>query len=187
MTDYLDRAAPIVLINNSTGQPYTASSDATVHGHAAQAVITRPNDTTDYTAGDAVGDTGGSAILTFADVSPAAGEIIITNVELMIAASAIPSGMAAFTLELYDAAPDAVADNAAWDLSSAGDRGKYLGSIALNTPTDKGSTLFSQNDDMDKKQVTVAGTDLYAVLRTDGAFTPAANTVFTVTVHTIDV
>jgi hypothetical protein len=169
-----------ILFDNSL--PVVADSA----GHAASVTITRPANTTAYTAGDAVGDANGSAILTFADIARAAGEIMITNVELMINVSAVPSGMAAFTLELYDAAPDAIADNAVWDLSSAGDRGKYLGSIALNAPTDKGSTLFSQNDDMDKKQITVAGTSLYGVLRTDGAFTPTSGAVKTLTLHAID-
>ena len=158
----------------------------TAVGHTTTVTITRPSDTTAYAVGDAIGDTGGSAILTFTNMGKASGNIIITGCHLQFDVSAIPSGMSTFTLELYNAAPDAIADNVAWDLSSAGDRGKYLGSLTLTTPTDKGSTLFSQNDSLNH-QVLLASTSLYAVLRTDSAFTPTSAAVKHITLNTVEV
>jgi hypothetical protein len=175
--------------NPTTGAMYvellnSAGTSTGSSSHSATVTITRPSDTTAYTAGDAVGDTGGSAILTFANLARAAGEVIITSVELEIDAAAVPSGMGAFNVRLYNAAPTAIADNAAWDLVS-GDRGKYLGNIQLATPTDEGSTLFSDNDGINK-QITLTSTSLYVVLQTVAAFTPSSATVKRLTIHTLD-
>ena len=155
-------------------------------GHTTTVTITRPSNATAYTAGDAVGDTGGSAILTFANMGKASGNVIITGAHLQVDVVGIPSGMSTFTLELYNAAPDAIADNAAWDLVSSGDRGKYLGYLTLTTPVDKGSTLYSINDGF-AHQVLLASTSLYAVLRTDGAFTPTSAAVKRLTLSTVEV
>lgn len=111
---------------------------------------------------------------------------MITGVHHQIDVTAVPSGQTTFTLELYNAAPDAIADNAAWDLVSSGDRGKYLGSLSLAAMTDKGSTLYSQNDGLNH-QVLLASANLYAVLRTDGAYTPTASAVKHVTINTVEV
>lgn len=154
-------------------------------GHSATVNITRPSDTTAYAAGDVIGDTGGSAIFTFSNMARAAGDIIITSVELEIDASSVPSGMTGFNLRLYNASPTAIADNAAWDLPS-GDRGKYLGKISLGTPVDEGSTLFIDNDNIGK-QITLTSTNLYVELQTVGAFTPSSATVKRLTIHTMDV
>jgi hypothetical protein len=175
-----------VYVSMSPAQETSLPVIADRSGHSASVTITRPANTTAYTAGDAVGDANGSAILEFANIARAAGEIFITNAELRVDVAAVPSGMTTFTLELYSAAPDAIADNAAWDLSSSGDRGKYLGSISLAAPTDKGSTLFSQNDSMNQKQIAVAGTSVFGVLRTDGAYTPTSGAVKKLTLHSID-
>jgi hypothetical protein len=44
-----------------------------------------------------------------------------------------------YRLHLYDAAPDAILDNAAWDLPAVGnDRSKYLGFIDIVLPADLG-------------------------------------------------
>ncbi|MFA5922321.1 MAG: hypothetical protein WC856_13680 [Methylococcaceae bacterium] len=155
-----------------------------VVSHSATVTVTRPADTTAYTAGDVIGDTGGSAIMTFANMGKAAGgEVMITSVELEL--DVATSAMAGTKLRLYNAAPTAIADNAAWDLVS-GDRGKYLGQITLSTPTDEGSTLFCDNDGINK-QITLASGSLYAELQTVSAFTPASAIVKRITIHTIEV
>lgn len=146
--------------------------------------ITRPNDTTAYAARDAIGDTSGSAILTFSNVGKDCKSIMILGATLEIDVNAIPSGMSTFTLELYSSAPTAIADNAAWDLPSA-DRSVYLGAITITTPTDKGSTLFSDNDGINKK-IVLTGPDLKAVLVTDTAFTPSASTVKVLTLNCVE-
>lgn len=146
--------------------------------------ITRPADTDAYTALDVIGDANGSAILQFKNVAgPRDNEILITSVELMIASTSVPVGMAGFNLRLYNQSPTAIADNAAWDLAVA-DRNAYLGNIILGTPIDEGNTVFGDNDKINK-QVSLLTPDLFAILQTIGGFTPASGTVFTVTVHTL--
>lgn len=154
-------------------------------GHAAAVTITRPADTTAYTAGDAIGDTAGSAILVFNNLGKSSGgEVVITSVELEADVGALPSGMTSFSLRLYNSAPAAIADNAAWDLITD-DRGKYIGKVTIPTPVDEGSTLFVDNDNINKQITLPAGT-LYAVLQTNGAFTPTASAVKTIRIHTIE-
>jgi hypothetical protein len=98
-------------------------STLTVDGKAyrSTATITRPSNTTAYTAGDVVGDTGGSAIISLTAAGPTAGFVIIQSISLVFSDSTVPSGMGAFRVHLYSASPTAIADNAAFDLTS-GDR-----------------------------------------------------------------
>jgi len=156
-------------------------------GHSTTVTITRPANTTAYTANDAIGDTGGSAILTFANMcrNSGGGEVVITSIEVEADIASVPSGMTGFTARLYNASPTAIADNAAWDLVS-GDRGKYLGKINLDTLVDEGSTLFIDNDQLNK-QIKLTSSNLYVVV-TVPAFTPAANSeVYRFTIHTADI
>lgn len=153
--------------------------------------VTRPSNTTAYDAGDAIGaaDAGtpanpGTAIMEFANIGPSAGVVMITDVILEIDVASLPSGMSGFKLRLYNASPGAILDAATWDLSSAGDRGKYLGHIPLSTPTDVGSTLLSENTQVNKV-VQLAGTSLFAVLTSDAGFTPTSGAVKKITIATI--
>jgi hypothetical protein len=138
----------------------------------SQPTVTRPANTTAYTAGDVVG-----GVITFDGLGNKSGHILVTSCDLRIHVSAIPSGMTSFTLHLYDATPgSAYADNAAWDLPS-GDRANYLGYIDLGAPADKGSTLYAQVDQVEKhiRMPGDAGADIFGYLVTNGAFTPAGN------------
>lgn len=142
------------------------------------ATITRPSNTTAYTAGDVVGDTGGSAIISLAAAGPTAGFVMIQSVSLVFSDSAVPSGMGAFRLHLYSANPTAIADNAAFDLVS-GERATYAGFIDLPTPVDFGSSLYTQTDYPGRLiKLAADSTTLFAELETRGAYTPvSASTV----------
>ena len=158
-------------------------------GASVPASFTRPNDTTAYTAGDTLG--GPSAILTFAGLGAGSApgrNLLIASATLRIDVNAVPAGMGAFRLHLYTAVPDAIADNAAWDLASAGDRAKYQGFIDFASPTDLGSTLWSQADGVNHQvQLADGATALYGVLQTTGAFTPTALAVYTITLRAVSV
>lgn len=159
-------------------------------GHSSSVTSTRPNNTTAYAAGAAIGDTGGSAILTFQDIGRAGANIVITAAELYIYLASITSGMGSFSLELFNEQPDAIADGTVWDLTSAGDKTKYEGYIAVSTPTDRGSFLLSQNDMSSGfmgKQVQLVTSSLYGILRTDMAFTPNASTVKKLTLRAMEI
>lgn len=134
--------------------------------------VTRPANTTAYTALDVIGD---NSVITFASIGTTAGHIMLTNLRFEYDVAALPSGMTGLRLHLYNAAPTAISDNAAFDLPS-GDRDKYLGYIDVGTPVDLGATLWSQNPDA-RVQVKLASasTSLYGILQTTTGFTPAAN------------
>jgi hypothetical protein len=149
---------------------------------------TRPNDTTAYTALDVVG-TSPATNLTFTNVYPITGaNIIINRVELRIDVATIPSGLTFFRLHLYDAEPTALADNVTFNVISA-DRSKYLGFIDINnTVNDFGDTLYVDMKGVNcQVKLATGSTTLYGVLQTVGAFTPTAQCVKAIKLHTLGV
>ena len=154
--------------------------------YRSTATITRPSNTTAYTAGDVIGDAGGSAIISLTAAGPSAGFAIIQSVSLAFSDSAVPSGMGAFRLHLYSASPTAIADNAAFDLVS-GERASYLGFIDLPTPSDFGSTLYTQTDYPGRLiKLGTASTTLFAELETRGAYTPVSASTVSVRVNLLE-
>jgi hypothetical protein len=133
--------------------------------------VTRPANVTPYTAGDVLG-----GVITFPDIGPRSGAVLITAADLGAAITAIPVGMTSFRLHLYsETPPSALADNAVWDLTAA-DLPVYLGYIDLGTLVDAGTRCFVQVDSTNIKRVNLAAsTSLFGYLVTVGAFTPAAN------------
>lgn len=145
--------------------------------------VTRPNDTIGYTAGDVVG--AAAAAIAFPTMGPSeGGEVIITSLAFERDVTAVISGEASYRLHLYSVTPpSALADNAAFDLPS-GDRAAYLGWIDIPTPTDLGSTLYVAVDGINK-QVTLASGSLYGYLATVGAYTPTAQSVYRIGLHSV--
>lgn len=154
-------------------------------GYKSSVSITRPNDTSAYAANDVIGAaTGSTAAVEFTNMGPSGGSVFITSAEFEVDASAIISGETSYRLHLYSVTPpSALGDNAAHDVPS-GDRASYLGYISLGTPVDLGSTLYVGTDGINK-QIKLAGTSLFGYLVTVGAFTPAAQTVRKITLHTV--
>lgn len=143
--------------------------------------FTRPADTTAYAAGDVVG-----GVLALTAAGPNGGTMIINGASLEIDIASVPTGMAGFRLYLYSVTPpSALADNAPFDLA-AGDRAGFLGFIDLDTPTDFGSTLFVQADNINK-QVRLFDASLYGYLVTTGGFTPVNAAVHKVSLSTMAV
>ena len=157
---------------------------------ASKAEVTRPANTTAYTAGDVVGAT--AAAIEFTNVGSgggvgSGGHFIITDADLRFDLTSVPAGMTTFRLHLYDATPgSAYADNAAWDLPS-GDRANYLGYIDLGTPVDVGSTLFVQVGDLKKKIWIKNSAALFGYLVTNGGYTPASAGTHAVRVNAIGI
>lgn len=181
----------VIKVSTVTGDSLTindADGSLTVDGRAYRttATITRPSNTTAYTAGDVVGDTGGSAIISLTAAGPSAGFAIIQSVSLVFSDSAVPSGMGAFRLHLYSASPTAIADNAAFDLLS-GDRATYMGFIDLPTPSDFGSSLYTQTDYPGRLiKLGTASTTLFAELETRGAYTPVSASTVAIRVNLLE-
>lgn len=137
--------------------------------------ITRPANVTAYTAGDVIGDTSGSAIITMANMGPSGGFVQIQSLRLLIHSGTLPTSMTGLRLHIYSTAPTAIVDNAAWDLVS-GDRAGYLDFIDLPTPTDMGSTLFTKADFPGSLlKLATGSTSLFGLLQTTTAATFAEN------------
>jgi hypothetical protein len=170
-------------------QSVDANNPLPVGGQGRSAAVShaRPADTAAYTAGDIIGvtDTSTAAAFVFPSIAGAAGgEVMVTSASLEIDASAVPAGMTSFTLYLYSVTPPSAAvDNAAWDLPS-GDRASFLGAVSLGSPVDLGSTLFVEQNGINK-QVTAASSSLFGYLVTAGGYTPASGTVYKITLHTV--
>jgi hypothetical protein len=173
----------VIKVSTIDGDSLTVSDadgSLTVDGKAYRttATITRPSNTTAYTAGDVVGDTGGSAIISLTAAGPTAGFVLVQSISLVFSDSVVPSGMGAFRIHMYSASPTAIADNAAFDLLS-GDRANYMGYIDLPAPQDLGSTIYTQVDYPGRLiKLAAASTTLFVEIETRGAYTPvSASTV----------
>lgn len=157
----------------------TGAVTINTQGYTSPATITRPANTTAYTANDVLG-----GAITFSSAAPSAGaDLIVTSVELEADITAIPAGMTTFNLYLYSVTPpSAIADNAAFDLPS-GDRASFLGKIIIGAPVDEGSTLYVRADNVNAHLKSASGS-LFGYLVTVGGFTPAANSeVYKITLH----
>jgi hypothetical protein len=155
-------------------------------GFRSVATITRPSNTTAYTAGDVVGDTGGSAIVSLTSAGPSGGFVLVQSVSLVFSDSVVPSGMAAFRIHMYSASPTAIADNAAFDLVS-GDRDDYMGYIDLPAPLDLGSTIYTQTDYPGRLiKLAAASTTLFAEIETRGAYTPVSASTVSLRINTLE-
>lgn len=153
-------------------------------GYTSPVTITRPANTTPYTAGDVLGAT--AAAITFPLIGPAnGGDLLITSIELEIDVTTIPAGMTTFALYFYSVTPpSALADNAAFDLA-AGDRASFLGKVIIGAPVDEVSTLYYRTDNVNA-HLKLASNSVFAYLVTVGAFTPAGNSeVYKITLHSI--
>ena len=180
-----------VEIKNDAGNPVPISDGSgslTVDGKAYRSTvtITRPSNTTAYAAGDVVGDTNGSAVLSFTAAGPSAGFIILQSASLVFSDTVVPSGMGAFRLHFYSSSPTAIADNAAFDLVS-GERANYMGYVDFSTPQDFGSSLYTQIDYSGRLlKLGTASTTLYAELETRGAYTPVSASTIAVRLNLLE-
>jgi hypothetical protein len=137
---------------------------------------TRPNDTTAYTAGDVV---GGNNDWVF-DALGEADMIYLMSVRLLIEAASVPAGMSTFKLHLYNAATAVqLADNAPQTFLSA-DKNKYIATLTLDAPTDKGEFLWSRTDGINVP-ISLIGGKVYGRLETNAGYTPTALTIKTLT------
>jgi hypothetical protein len=154
---------------------------------STQVSVTRPSDTTTYGAMDVVGVTGGgTGAISFTNMGLSGGRVMIVGASLMRNVTALISGETNYQLHLYNVTPPgAYADNTTWDLPS-GDRTAYLGYITIGTPVDMGSTLYIENNSLNK-MVQLSGTGLFAYLVTVTGYQPASASVHVVTLHTVAV
>ncbi len=175
----------LVAASGTTGAPSGGALFVQGGSYASIVNLTRTNDTNSYSANDVVGAaTGSTAALTFASIGPSGGgEVIITTAQFEIDITSVPSGMTSFILYLYNVTPpSALGDNTAWDLPS-GDRASFVGYVNLGAPVDLGSTLYVETLQINKQVTVPSGGSLFGYLVTVGGYSPAASSVFKITLH----
>jgi hypothetical protein len=159
----------------------------------ASITFTRPENTTAYTAGDVIGiaDAGtpanaGSAIHELTGAASSSSFVFVQSIQLLVNATAAPSGMAGFRVHLYNAAPTAILDNAAYAFVS-GDAAAWQDTYDVGTPAVRGSMLRAQAYYQGGiLKLAPASSSLFAVLETSGGFTPASATAFTLRVKLLE-
>jgi len=153
----------------------------------AQATVTRPSDTTQYTAGDVVADsTSAAVILEFGDVAKFPGWGGIINAATLVdsvAAATKPD----FDLYLFHTTVVMENDNAAWDPSDT--EATYLiGIISFlgsNFETMGANGAIQVQNIGLPYQTLGGGTKIYGILVARNAYTPASAEVFTVKLHCV--
>jgi hypothetical protein len=151
--------------------------------YKSQPTITRPANTTAYTAGDVVGGAFQLTGLPFGE------DILVSFADLAPALTAVPSGMTSFRLYLYNAPPpSALADNAPFTMSAA-DAAVRAGYIDLGSPAlVAGSGVLLTQVAQVNQPIRTGATGVWAYLVTNGAYTPAANSeTYTVTVQALNI
>lgn len=149
--------------------------------------ITRPADTTAYTANDAWADstsapTSGGFTLTGA-ARKSGGSGIITDV--YIVSSAVPGTLLQGELHIFDSAATAINDNAAWNVSDA-DAKLQVANIPFTLVANANNSYYhAQNLNIG---FTCVGTaNLRYLVKVKNAYTPISGEVLTVRVKTIGI
>ena len=143
------------------------------------ATITRPADTDAYAAGDGISTSAG-ANLTFATGLRAGAKLVIYSASIRSDDAAVIAGATTYKLHLFNAAPTAIADNAAHAVVTA-DAAKYLGYITLSAMEDAGDFISKRTDEINAvMSLAAAGTSIYGQLETVAGFTPASAKVYTI-------
>lgn len=146
-----------------------------------EAEFTRPADTTQYAAADAVG-TASTNVLTFNKVGAYTGAgARITGFRLLRSDGADITG-ATFRLHLYKVAPTGIADNTTNTVLYA-NRANYLGYLDTGTPVQSGSgsaAISAVNISPGLMVVTGASGAIFGALEVLGTYTPASAETFSI-------
>ena len=140
--------------------------------------ITRPANTTVYSAGDVVADVS-AAFVKLADVAKTIGAgVKIIRVRIQTEDTGVASKK--FNLHMYKDAPTFIADNAAFAVSYA-NASKRIGAIPVVMGTGNLATVGM--NDYNQCIVNPTARDVYWILETVDGFTPSANsTKFQITI-----
>jgi len=153
-------------------------------GRQASATITMAHDTAIHGALDVVSTAAGE-IMAFAALGTAGDMICILGSRVKYAINALPTAHAGYRLHLYNAAPTAIADNAAFNVIAA-DAAKYVGYLNISTMVDVGDNCIAFDNNMNHT-VKLVGTALYGQLQCIAAETPTIDAVYTILLNTVTV
>lgn len=177
---------------DETGTPFGATNPFTYRNNSSVVSVefTRPSDTTAYAAKDVVcNSTSAPAVINFDNVARANnGTGLIVRARLMTDKKDVT---ARFRVHLYHTAPTAINDNSPYLLLYA-DVSKRIGVIDFPAMSSEDATNSTASSTMRPSSDGVYGTpnlwfqtaaadrDVYAILETLDAFTPASGQKFTV-------
>lgn len=177
---------------DETGTPYGSANPFTYRNNSAVVAVefTRPSNTDAYAAKDVVcNSTSAPAVINFADVARANnGTGLIVRARLMTDKKDVT---ARFRLHIYHTTPTAINDNSPYLLLYA-DVAKRIGVIDFPAMSSEDATNSTASLTMRPSsdgvygipnlwfQTATADRDLYAILETLDAFTPASGQKFTV-------
>jgi hypothetical protein len=146
----------------------------------AAATLTRPANTTAYTANDAVTDTGGAACSWPNIANSVDAPVALEALRITTADTGPGTAVATFEVYVYNSAPTPAADNAAFTFPIAGYCGRYSGTFMAATDGSVATLTPAVGSRRILKPV-AGDTKLYFIVKTLTAFTPSANsTVFNV-------
>lgn len=146
---------------------------------AAAPTFTRPNDTTAYTAGDVIANsTTAGSVVPLAFLLPAR-RAKVYGAKMTKSAASVTT--ATFKLHLYKDSPTAAnGDNGAWSTTSSG----YLGNISLDLSVNTFTNTNTATSTITTAAPIVFSADadnlVYGLLTAVGAYTPAAQETFTI-------
>jgi hypothetical protein len=163
-------------LNDAEGTDVTVGSAATI-----TTSVTRPLDTTTYAANDAMSNsTSSPAVISFASAARVSGGSGIVT-DLLLTSSIDPALLLDCELWLFDSAPTALNDNAAFALSDT-DVLKLVGVVPLTlatTTAGSGTSSFAHAQNLNIGFTCVGGTTLYGLLKAKNAYVPASGEVLT--------
>jgi hypothetical protein len=152
--------------------------------YESTATITRAPNTTAYTANDVYG-----GVFELTNIGPSGG-FVLNSLDIIFNITALPSGMGAFAVYLFNATPpSAITDNLPYSLSS-GDRDsiRTLNGLSLTASLaarGNGGSVVAEALDINRLfKLATGSTSLWGYLATLSAFIPAANSE-TATIRTV--
>lgn len=141
------------------------------------ATFVRPNDTTPYTAKDAVANsTSAPTVITFANAGAAIQKAgLLRGAKLTCDVATITNG--SFRLHLYSKAPSVISnDNSAMSMPFA-DAPQYLGFVDFTLKNEGGTLAYDAVGGL-ALPVFSDGDDIYGLLEATAAYTPGAQENF---------
>ncbi|MFM5925729.1 MAG: hypothetical protein ACKO9U_02485 [Dolichospermum sp.] len=146
--------------------------------YLSTATITRSANTTAYTANDVYGNGSGGNAFELTNIGPSGGFVFLNSLDIIFNITALPSGMGAFAVYLFNAPPpSAITDNLPYSLSS-GDRASIVtfNGFSLNASLARGGgSVVAEISNINQLfKLATGSTSLWGYVVTLAAFTPAA-------------
>ncbi|MFM6871822.1 MAG: hypothetical protein ACKPKQ_17845 [Dolichospermum sp.] len=171
-------ATRLLVDGSGVTQPVSFTTVPPGLAYLSTATITRSANTTAYTANDVYGNGSGGNAFELTNIGPSGGFVFLSSLDIIFNITALPSGMGAFAVYLFNAPPpSAITDNLPYSLSS-GDRASIvtLNGFSLNASLARGGgSVVAEISNINQLfKLTTGSTSLWGYVVTLAAFTPAA-------------